>query len=284
MKIEDVRIGLDKFLSANEISASALSRAIGVSPSQMTQFRKGVYKGDNEALAIKIAKYMQSYNKKGESRSEFFLSSDAKMALFTIEDAVNDKEIALIYGEAGTGKSSVLARFEKSKSNVILVEATCHTTAKSLLDDMAEELKIPLPKSLHGKLKGVARYLKDADKIILVDEAEHLPLKALEDLRRIHDFSRTPIVLCGTEILLKNLMGRNKELKQLYSRICGKWVMKGLNEKECKECFGRYIYKWSKGNFRTSAKLSKRAKRLADIKDCEVDEKIVSLATEMIVL
>ncbi len=284
MKIENTRAELEEFLDKNSISASALSRAIGVSPSQITQFRKGTYKGDNEALCEKLAKYMNGYNQKSASEDSFYLSLDAKMALFTMDDAVDDKEIALIYGEAGTGKSTILQEFVKGKSNALLIEATCHTTAKSLLDDIGESLKITLPKSLHGKLKAVAKFLKSTDKIIVVDEAEHLPLKALEDLRRIHDFSRTPMVLCGTEILLRNLMGKNKELKQLYSRICGKWVMRGLDKKECEEVFGKHIFKWSNGNFRTSVKLSKRAKRLAVLKGSECDEKIVSTATEMIVL
>ena len=133
-------------------------------------------------------------------------------------------------------------------------------------------------------LRAVARYLANADKILLIDEAEHLPLRALEDLRRIADFSRVPLILCGTEILLRNLMGKNKELRQLYSRICGKHVMNGLSKAESKEFFGDYIYDFARENFRSSAKLYKKAVRLAELNNKQISREIVEKATSMVVL
>ena len=183
------------------------------------------------------------------------------MANFIINEAINEREIALIYGVAGTGKTTILKEFAKKYSNSILIEVMPHISPRVLLEDLCEALKITAPKGLRVMLKAVAMFLKNADKVILIDEAEHLPLKALEDLRRIVDFSKVPCVLCGTEILLNNLMGKNKELRQLYSRICGKYKLDGLKESECKEFFCGYIYELIKGNFRSSAKLYKKALR-----------------------
>lgn len=282
--MDKVRAEFESFLNTYNVKDSAVARAIGVSPTAISLFKKGTYKGKNEELALKISKYIRNYKKEDKKGEEFYKSKDVKMAFFTMSDAVEDKEIGLIYGEAGTGKTWIAKEFAKENPNVILIEADLYVTAKSMLEDIAEALKITVPNSLHGKLKEVARHLVTADKVIVVDEAEHLPYRALEGLRRIHDFSRTPVILVGTEILLGNLQGKNRELKQLYSRIGGKWVMGGLNKDECKEVFGAYIYKWTNGNFRASSKLKRRAKRLADIEKCEVNEQIVSLAAEMIVL
>ncbi|MBR2156866.1 MAG: AAA family ATPase, partial [Campylobacter sp.] len=168
------------------------------------------------------------------------------MANFIISEAVNEREIALIYGEAGSGKTTVLKEFANAHSNAILIEVTPHTSARVMLEDLCEALKLTAPKGLRPMLKAVARFLSMSDRIILIDEAEHLPLRALEDLRRIADFSRTPVVLCGTGILLQNLVGRNKELRQLYSRICGKYEFKGLSKAESREFFGDFIYEFAK--------------------------------------
>ncbi|WKW21669.1 AAA family ATPase [Campylobacter fetus] len=222
------------------------------------------------------------------------------MSNFAIDEASNEREIALIYGAAGTGKTTILKEYVKANPNAVFIEATPHTSAKSLLDDLAEALKISIPLSLNGKLKAVAKHLSGCERILLIDEAEHLPLKALEDLRRIHDFSRTPLVLVGTEILLQNLMGRNKELRQLYSRIGSKWIMKGLSKEECKEYFsspkpsskgdfsyancGELIYEWCGGNFRSSAKLYKKALKLSEYYKVPLDKEVIAKASEMVVL
>ena len=281
---------LTDFLESSGVSVSAVARALGVSVSAISQFRKGEYKGDNAKLAKKLISYIEDYKEKAENRAnrsedEVFVSFDYKMANFIINEAVAEREIALIYGSAGTGKTTILKEFAKNHANAILIEVTPHTTPRVLLEDLCEALKITAPKALRAMLKAVAKYLSVSDKIILIDEAEHLPLKALEDLRRIVDFSKTPLVLCGTEILLRNLMGKNKELRQLYSRICGKHVMSGLSKKESKEFFGDFIYEFAKENFRSSAKLHKKAMRLAEINGAKkISREMVEKATSMVVL
>lgn len=303
-KFDEVRSELNSYLATEEISASALARSIGVSAGAISSFKKGDYKGDNEGLAKKIKAYLNNQNAKKnapvevvEFREDVFKSLDYQMSNFAIDEAANEREIALIYGSAGTGKTTILREYVKANPNAVFIEATPHTSAKSLLDDLAEALKISIPLSLNGKLKAVARHLNSCQRILLIDEAEHLPLKALEDLRRIHDFSRTPLVLVGTEILLQNLMGRNKELRQLYSRIGSKWIMKGLSKDECKEYFsspkpfangyancGELIYEWCGGNFRSSAKLFKKALRLSEYYKVPLDKEVIAKASEMVVL
>lgn len=288
--MQEIQTKLNEFLANESVSMSAFARAIGVSAAAVSQFKNGVYKGDGKQLGEKVAKYIANYKSKGmavknePNRGEFLLSTDAKMANFIINEAINEREIALIYGGAGTGKTTILKEFTKNNPNAVLIEATCHTTANVLLDELCEALKIDGTKSANAKLKAIARFLKDNDKIILIDEAEHLPLRALEDLRRIYDFSRTTMVLCGTEILLNNLMGKNKELRQLYSRICGKWCMQGLSKTECESFYSMGIYEYSKGNFRSSAKLYKKALRLAELNGCECDDEIIEKATQMVIL
>ena len=281
---------LDAFLQDNSVSMSALARALGVSPSLISQFRNGSYKGDSQAIAAKINSYIDNHNKKSKisqpepKKGEFFVSTDVKMANFVINEAILEREIALIYGAAGSGKTTILQEFAKNNPNVVLIEATCHTSAKVLLEDLCEALKIEAPNGLNAKLKAAARFLKSNDKIVMIDEAEHLPLRALEDLRRIYDFAKMPLILCGTQILLKNLMGKSGELRQLYSRICGKWTMRGLSEEECEKFYAKNIFEYSKGNFRSSSKLYKKALRLASLNECEIDEQIIEQATQMVIL
>ena len=287
LNVAQIRKDLETFLSVNEVSQSALARALSVSAAAISTFRKGEYKGQVDNLARKIYLYLENYKQKSKKKSELntvFKSKDYKMAHFVIDEAVNEREIALITGTAGSGKSTVAQSYIKSHPNAILIEATLHTTAKVLLEELEMRLNLPPAKNCHEKVVHIANELQKRDVVILIDEAEHLSVRALEDLRRIWDFSSVPLVLFGTEILMKNLMGKNGELRQLYSRIGGKWQMRGLDEKECEEVSAKDVFKFTQGNFRSSVKLFKRAKRLAELHEVEINDEIITQAVSMIIL
>ncbi|MBP3675117.1 MAG: AAA family ATPase [Campylobacter sp.] len=290
INIDEVRDELNEYLASNKLGANALARSLGISPAAISTFKAGTYKGNNEAVARKIKSYLNALStKKDESvepknAKELFKSVDFKMSFFAINEAIENSEIALIYGEAGSGKSTILKEFLKENPNAILIEATPHTTARSLIENICEELKVSA-NSMEAKLKAISKHLASCDRVLLVDEAEHLPLKALESLRRIHDFSACPLVLVGTEILLRNLLGKNKELRQLYSRIGSKWIMKGLSKDESKECYGDGVYELCGGNFRASAKLHKKALKLAEFyNESSINSELLNKAAEMVVL
>ncbi|TKX29485.1 AAA family ATPase [Campylobacter estrildidarum] len=278
---------LECFLKQSGMKPSALARAIGASASLISQIKSASYKGDVALWAKKIRDFIANYQGKNEveiKKETIFKSRDFSMASFVMSEAVNEKEIALIFGEAGTGKTTIIKEFIKNKPQSILIEATCHTSVGVMLDELLLALKIEANNNNASKLKAIARFLKANEKILIVDEAEYLPLKALEDLRRIADFARVPLILVGTEVLYKNLMGKNKELKQLYSRICGKWMMKGLSKEESDEFFGKSYFKFTNGNFRSSAKLLKKALRLAELEECEINDELILSASEMVIL
>lgn len=278
---------LEIFLKVQNISQAALGRAIGVSSASISTFRKGEYKGNNKELGRKIKLYLDNYAKKKSKDIKevaIFESKDKQMADFVINEAVRDKEIAIIVGCAGSGKSTIAKDYSRLHPNAILIEATLHSTARVILDELYERTHISGGRNLHEKVLLIAKELKRRDVVIFIDEAEHLSVRALEDLRRIWDFSSCPLILFGTEILLKNLIGKNGELRQLYSRIGGKWHLKGLSEAETNEVFIKGIHAYTKGNFRSSVKLYKRACRLAELHNVKLDKDIIAQAVSMIIL
>ncbi|WP_334088619.1 AAA family ATPase, partial [Helicobacter typhlonius] len=285
--LNQVREELEIFLESQGLSQAALGRALGVSSASISTFRKGEYKGNNKELGRKIKLYLDNYAKKSSKDIKevaIFESKDKQMADFVMSEAVRDKEIAIIVGCAGSGKSTIAKDYARLHPNAILIEATLHSTARVILDELCERLHISGGRNLHEKVILIAKELKRRDVVILIDEAEHLSVRALEDLRRIWDFSSVPLILFGTEILLKNLIGKNGELRQLYSRIGGKWNMKGLSQEECEALFIKGIHAYTKGNFRSSSKLYAKAARLAELHDVKLDKDIIAQAVSMIIV
>ncbi|EPT1861800.1 AAA family ATPase, partial [Campylobacter jejuni] len=146
--------------------------------------------------------------------------------------------------------------------------------------------------SLDDKIRGIASELARTSKVLIIDESEHLPFRALECLRRIYDFSNTALILVGTRKLKNNLtgIGRNdyNEYGQLSSRIGAKWELKGLcyqnkeglKNEDLKTLCSYFniedkkaidlVFNLARGNFRKSEKLLKRACEFADGKAVEL--------------
>ncbi|WP_236851477.1 AAA family ATPase [Candidatus Sodalis pierantonius] len=102
---------------------------------------------------------------------------------------------------------------------VILIEADPGYTAKVLLQALCARLGLRKTGNIHELVEECVQGLRDKHWLVLVDEAELLPYRALEVLRRIHDRSGVAIVLAGMPRLLLNLKGSRGEYAQLYSRV-----------------------------------------------------------------
>ena len=100
-----------------------------------------------------------------------------------------------------------------------MIESDSGYTAKSLLKEIHRRLALSGKGSAYDLMCEVIPKLYNSGRLLIIDEAENLPYRALELVRRIHDKTGIGILLIGKNILLKNLCGYNNEYDQLYSRV-----------------------------------------------------------------
>ncbi len=130
-------------------------------------------------------------------------------------------DISLIYGDAGLGKTVSLKEYMKTHKNAIYVELKdCDKSTKGICEKILF--------ALGNERSGLDRFLVDTiidnliskPKLIIIDEAQHLSIRALENLRAINDATETGIVLCGNPTVYDRMHGRGQaHFAQLYSRI-----------------------------------------------------------------
>jgi len=276
-----------EFMQKHGLTQAMIARSLGVSSSQISQWLKGKYKGDVEALEMKLGNFINNYNKRGFKESEEVVATNnLSMVAFTIDEAVINKEMCLIYGEAGSGKTTAIKEYIKSRPEAVLIEVIPGMSVKSFLLRVCELIGVGGVNKAEEMVIAIAKELKRREAIIIIDEAENLTTKALESIRRIWDFSQVPIALVGTYAVIRNLKGRNGELLQLYSRISGKWEFKELSDDEWKLLFGEFANKiksYTK-HLRRAVNIYKKAKRLAEIKDDELNAGYIQMASSMVIL
>ncbi|SUA94167.1 phage transposase [Neisseria mucosa] len=136
-----------------------------------------------------------------------------------MRDAHEAGDTVVIYGQAGLGKTQAVKNYCEKNPAAILIEANPSFTALVLMRKLAAAAKVSTVGSLNDLFESVSDRLRDSGRLIVVDEAENLPLRALEIIRRLHDDTGCGLVLSGMPRLVANLRGKHGELVQLYSRV-----------------------------------------------------------------
>lgn len=162
--------------------------------------------------------------------------------------------IAAIYGGAGVGKSMALRHYADTTPNVWLVTASPSGAALlAALEDIAATLGLKdLPSRPRDVSRAITERLAGIGGLLVIDEAQHLTLQSLEEIRSIHDSTQTGLLLCGNEAVYSRLTGgsRKATFAQLFSRIgyrhrlglptdgdvaaiLAAWGVSGAKERDC---------------------------------------------------
>ena len=213
---------LSLLMSEKGLSRSQVARSIGMSTAAISTFLSGTYQGNLASIEEKIAAFLQLEENRRRDKKlaiEYVRTRSARRAADILRLAHADGQAVVIIGQAGLGKTRSLKDYVANNPDAVLIEADPTFTAKVLLKKLAEKVGAEATGNLNALMEAIVVKLAGSGRLIAVDEAECLPLRALECLRRIHDKTEVGLALVGMPRLLMNLRGRHGELKQLYSRI-----------------------------------------------------------------
>lgn len=217
---------LAEFKAKSGMNQTQLARGIGTSPASISMYLNGTYAekgGKYETIEPKIEAFLEVQESKAQ-REELVLgfveTKTTRRIAEVMRDAHEAGEIAVIYGQAGLGKTQAVKNYCE-KHGAILIEANPSFTALVLMKKLAASVKLPISGTLNDLFEETAYRLGGSERLIVVDEAENLPLRALEIIRRLHDETGCGLVLSGMPRLVANLRGKHGELVQLHSRVAG---------------------------------------------------------------
>lgn len=292
---------LAEFKAKSGMNQTMLARGIGVSPASISMYLNNNYAekgGKYETIEPKIEAFLEVQESKAQ-REELVLGFVSTKTTRRISEVMRDAHEAgdtvVIYGQAGLGKTQAVKNYCEKNPAAILIEANPSFTALVLMRKLAAAAKVSTVGSLNDLFESVSDRLRDSGRLIVVDEAENLPLRALEIIRRLHDDTGCGLVLSGMPRPVANLRGKHGELVQLYSRVS---VALNLGDSmpdeeleeiaraampEADDATIEELVKHSNGNTRRMSKLMRGAVRTANKNGIKMQSGIIKKYSTLII-
>ncbi len=224
---ELLREQLIRTLDLLGITQRKLSRESDVNHTALNQWFHGKYPGDNDEIERRLLVWLRARPSRDAANHlrapEWFSTPTAEKVLKSLQMCQVMANILCIYGGPGVGKTVTLNHFKRT-SNAVWVATMKPSTASTVpaLEEIAEAVGIRtrfsgarrISRGIYAKVEGTAG-------ILIVDEAQHLSVSALEEIRAIHDATGIGLALVGNEAVYSRLTGgtRSSTFAQLFSRV-----------------------------------------------------------------
>ena len=216
-----------------EIARDGLSQAvaagqIGISDAALSQWLRGVYRGRSAGIADKCRRWLETRTERRAMRAgvpeppAWAPTPLAQRALAALAHAQLAGDLVAAYGMPGSGKTVACERYAGARPSVWMVTATEATSSVSAcLGSVCDAMGLR-PESRWARVTeaAAAERMRDSGGLLIVDEAQCLPVRTLEQLRSLHDASGCGVALVGSDRLWLRLSGgRHPRLAQLFSRV-----------------------------------------------------------------
>lgn len=223
--IAKARSRLQEHLSRSGESQESVAKKTGLSTSRISQFIKGIYTGDNETTAFIINSFVdlqemrRDYSKAPEFTDKI---KNSQRIMQTLDYVFANKCTGVVSGVSGSGKTTTLKYYQTIMSGVIYIQADATkwspcSVLKLILKSLGKEFK----GSSSDMLDKIVDELYGTERLIIIDEAQHMKARAFDTLRTLNDRAEVGVIYAGTpDIIERMTIGKGQEeYDQVYSRI-----------------------------------------------------------------
>lgn len=219
----DIRESLSNHIALGN-TQTAVAKATGLSSATISQWLHGKYEGTNERIDELVRNYLNKTKVVAVEISNYKRDFDfVKTSIYKeINAAANlalaRGELRVVVGDSGVGKTTAIKKIKALDPTIIFVEAYRGIRKNRFLSKLAISAEIKCKGTFDDAFEKLCENLNGTSRLIIVDEAEHLPLDALDALRRINDFTGCGVVLVGLPIFYDKLKLSQSDYAYIYNR------------------------------------------------------------------
>lgn len=224
ISIDDEVDWLAAYRNRHALSWSALEKESGIPRGTLSNLMTGKYGGDMQAQAERIFKFRQKVESQ-EARSQSalakprFIATPTALNIQGLLTTAHSGRIVVVATGPGTGKTMTAEDYKASVSSCWMV--TMRESTSSLSGMLAAVMKAMGLDSMSGwnrqRSDQIVEHVRGRKGLLIVDEANHLALAELNELRAWHDATGLGIALFGNEELLMRI--RSGANRQAYARL-----------------------------------------------------------------
>lgn len=210
------------------LTQALVSKEAGISAATLNQWLAGKYLGDNESTDNKVRLWCDAYQARraaGNRMPEapaFVATPTATRVLSTLAYAQMAGDITVCYGGAGLGKTSACKQYQSANPNVWIATMSPSTAGVvTALEEICDAMALAPGGGARKMAKAIIKRIRDTHGLLVIDEAQHLSVAALDEIRGLHDATGIGIALVGNDgVFARMAGGRNaSQLDRLFSRV-----------------------------------------------------------------
>lgn len=228
VEIEAIRIEANSIVDSEYGNKTAAAKEAGVAPATFSAFLAKTYTGRNDRVAADVRIWLASRQEQKRASTGlpqargFIATRISKRIDEVLRWAQIGPDIAVVACGAGVGKTTTCEHYQASNRNVWM--ATMHPASSgvnTMLKAVALSMGI-IQQNNTQLMHSIGDKARGTNGLIIIDEAQHLESKSLDQVRAIHDLYGVGIALVGNESVYSRLeggRGRGSEFAQLFSRV-----------------------------------------------------------------
>lgn len=223
------------------LSQTKIAKEIGtgVSAATLSQWLNGSYAGDNSKIEARVATWWENYQER-RSRAglpdapDWVETPTAARIVAGLRYAQLAQDMVVIYGPAGVSKTETCKHYVTQAPSVHHVTMTPATTGVlSCLEEIAIAVGLrDWQRSAAGLQRLIVDRIRNTHGLLIIDEAQHLSIQALDQIRSLHDRCLIGVALVGNETVYTRMTGGSRApyLDRLFSRIGKRVALKGASD------------------------------------------------------
>jgi DNA transposition AAA+ family ATPase len=209
---------LDDYCTKYGISNNKAALAIGYTASVLSQWRKGLYKGDEASVESRVKAWLDIQEARIVAGAVPFVPLKRTERIKTaIRIAHEEKVIGLVLGNSGTGKSRTLDEYVSLYPNSILIKCDPTMGLSTVITGVARSLGLDTKGRLSEISARLVGELRKRDMVVIFDEADYMTDNVMEWARiAINDKGGSALVFVGLpriEYRIKSLHGDHRQLE-----------------------------------------------------------------------